>query len=252
MSKVSCKIAAFYRFCDLEALGDLRELRQRVRAEMRERKILGTVILASEGFNATVCGFPDDLDRFLEELSSIFATPIKAKFSFCDVQPFRKVDVKVKPEIVTLKKPVDRSLAEGTHVSAEDWNRLIADPEVMVLDTRNDYEFRTGTFERAINPSTEKFSDLPEFVAQNLDPDKYPKVAMFCTGGIRCEKFAPYMKGLGFREVYQLEGGILKYLERVPKDEQLWRGECFVFDSRVSVNERLEPGVSEDLSQEGK
>jgi UPF0176 protein len=157
--------------------------------------------------------------------------------------------VKIKPEIVTLKQQVDISLGQGTHVKPADWNDLIADPETLVLDARNEYEFLSGTFHNAVDPHIDKFSELPEYVAKNLDPDKHKRVAMFCTGGIRCEKFAPYMKQIGFGDVYQLEGGILKYLEEVPADESLWEGECFVFDERITVGPDLEKGVGPDHSQ---
>jgi UPF0176 protein len=156
--------------------------------------------------------------------------------------------VKVKPEIVTLKQKVEIERGAGTHVSPRKWNELLRDEEVFVLDTRNDYEFQVGSFRRAVNPKTEKFSDLPRFVEENLDPEKHKKVAVFCTGGIRCEKFAPFLKQRGFAEVYQLEGGILKYLEEIPEPESLWDGECFVFDLRVSVDENLKKGTAPDLS----
>ena len=250
MDRDGYKIAAFYKFIDLRSGGELTALRDRIRNKMAKFGIVGTVILATEGFNSTVCGDARSVDDFLEFLSKIFNTRIDPKISQSDTAPFRKIDVKIKPEIVTLKKPVEISLAEGTHVSPAQWNKLLDDPEVIVLDTRNDYEFRTGTFERAVNPETEKFSELPDYVEKNLDPQKHKKVAMFCTGGIRCEKFAPYMKAIGFENVYQLEGGILKYLEEIPPEEQRWNGECYVFDTRVKVNEKLEPGGSGDLSQE--
>lgn len=247
-SVVQHKIAAFYKFVDLRGR-NLPGLRDDVRKEMQDRGIVGTVILAAEGINATICGRADDIDRFVTELSLMLASNISPKYSYSDTPPFRKIDVKIKPEIVTLKKEVDIELGHGTHVSSHEWNEIISDPEVVVLDTRNDYEFKTGTFERAINPGTEKFSELPEYVAENLDPTKHKKVAMFCTGGIRCEKFAPYMRSLGFENVYQLQGGILKYLEEVPASEQRWSGECYVFDTRVTVDNALNPGNSSDLSQ---
>jgi UPF0176 protein len=243
------QIITFYGFKDMCSAGDLIELRDQLRESMREHDILGTIIIAEEGFNASVCGAHSDIAEFVQIASAVLQTGFEFKSSYHDVAPFKKIDVKVKPEIVTLKKPVEISNGVGTHVKPEDWNDLIADPDVFVLDTRNDYEFRSGTFDRAVNPGTEKFSDLPHFITENLDPGTHKKIAMFCTGGIRCEKFAPYMKGLGFENVYQLEGGILKYLETVPPKKQLWRGECYVFDKRVSVNERLEKGVSGDLSQ---
>ena len=155
MTSRACKIAAFYKFCDLGAVGDIQGVRELIRGEMSELGILGTVILASEGFNATVSGAPANLDEFLEKLAATFSTSITPKFSFADEPPFRKIDVKIKPEIVTLKKPVDITQGVGTHISASEWNELISDPEVIVVDTRNDYEFKNGTFKRAINPGTE-------------------------------------------------------------------------------------------------
>ncbi|MEQ1765349.1 MAG: rhodanese-like domain-containing protein [Pyrinomonadaceae bacterium] len=242
------KIAAFYKFLDLTDK-DLLALRDDIRNTMKERGIVGTVILAGEGLNSTICGRKGDIDGFVIELSNLLSSDIEPKYSYSDTAPFRKIDVKVKPEIVTLKKDVDIDLGHGTQVSPNEWNEIISDPDVLVLDTRNDYEYKTGTFERAINPGTEKFSELPDYVVENLDPEKHKKVAMFCTGGIRCEKFAPYMRSLGFEKVYQLEGGILKYLEEVPASEQRWRGECYVFDTRVTVDNSLNPGNSSDISQ---
>lgn len=242
-------IAAFYRFHDLPQ-GGLPRLRSSIRDLMRDQSVLGTVILAEEGVNSTICGTAEGVPAFLAEMSQILGFALEPKYSFVDAPPFRKIDVKIKPEIVTLKKEVDISLGAGTHVAPAEWNLLISDPDVVLLDTRNDYEFRTGTFENAINPSTEKFSDLPDFITQNLDPAKHKKVAMFCTGGIRCEKFAPYMRALGFESVFQLEGGILKYLEEVAPEQQLWKGECYIFDRRVTVDRALRPGGSPDLSQD--
>lgn len=242
------QIITFYEFKIFDA-DELTGIRASLRDAMRENSIKGTIILATEGFNSTVCGEPSDIDRFVVAAESILATQLNYKSSFHEACPFRKIDVKIKPEIVTLKKPVDISLGSGTHVDVAKWNELINDPTVVVLDTRNDYEFKNGTFERALNPQTEKFSDLPEFISENLDPETHPRVAMFCTGGIRCEKFAPYMKGLGFKEVFQLDGGILKYLETVDESESMWQGECFVFDDRRTVDENLEKGVGPDYSQ---
>ena len=243
------QIITFYEFKTFDA-SELPHLRASLCDVMRRHSIKGTVILAEEGFNSTVCGEPDAIKRFLVEAEAILATHLRYKSSFHDACPFRRIDVKVKPEIVTLKKNVDISLGNGTHVGADEWNQLIKDPSVVVLDTRNDYEFRNGSFRRALNPQTEKFSELPAFVDENLDPEKHPRVAMFCTGGIRCEKFAPYLKQIGFKEVFQLEGGILRYLETVDESESLWRGECFVFDDRVTVDDNLEKGVGPDYSQE--
>lgn len=247
-SVLQYKIAAFYKFLDLRGR-DLTVLRNDIGKAMQDRGIVGTVIFAAEGINSTICGREDDVDGFVVDLSNLLCSDIKPKYSYSDEPPFKKIDVKIKAEIVTLKKEVDIELGSGTHVRPSEWNEIISDPEVIVLDTRNDYEFKTGTFERAINPGTEKFSELPDYVAENLDPTKHKKIAMFCTGGIRCEKFAPYMRSLGFENVYQLEGGILKYLEEVPTNEQRWRGECYVFDTRVTVDNSLYPGNSSDLSQ---
>lgn len=249
MASTQYKIITFYEFKDMSSLGGLESLRERVRQTMRSLGIVGTVILAEEGYNGTAAGEAPAVDSFALSLDHVFNTNLRIKTSFSEELPFRKVDVKIKPEIVTLKKPVAIGLGEGTHVAAQEWNRLISDPEVVVLDARNEYEYRTGTFSGAVNPATLRFSELPEFVDRTLDPGIHKKVAMFCTGGIRCEKFAPYMKALGFEEVYQLEGGILKYLEVVPPDEQLWEGECFVFDGRVTVDHSLRKGTAPDLSQ---
>jgi len=242
------QIITFFEFKPLDA-ARLPNLRDRLKASMRETSIKGTIILAEEGLNATVCGTRDAIAEFVSFFETILETKLECKSSFFEQMPFRRIDVKIKPEIVTLKRPVDISLGASTHVDAAEWNRIISDPETVVLDTRNQYEFMTGTFHRAVNPDTEKFSELPEFVSEHLDPAKHKKIAMFCTGGIRCEKFAPYMKQLGFEEVFQLKGGILKYLEEVPGEESLWQGECFVFDDRTTVDSSLRKGKLKDFSQ---
>jgi UPF0176 protein len=242
------KIISFYRFVSFDGREHLHDLKDRLLTSMRKHGVHGTIILAEEGYNSMLSGETDRLDAFVREAESIFGHEIIPKESFASEEPLGKVEVKIKPEIVTLKKPVDISLGEGTYVAPEDWNDLIARDDVYLLDTRNDYEYRTGTFEGAVNPGTEKFSDLPDFVRENLDPKKHKKVAMFCTGGIRCEKFAPYLVSQGFSEVYQLEGGILKYLETVDPDSSMWRGECFVFDKRVTLAHDLSVGSGADLS----
>lgn len=242
------QIISFYSFQDMSNLGPLESLKVRLVSILREFGVFGTITIAPEGFNATLCGARQDIPRFLTELQEILESAIEYKSSFNSLSPFRKHEVKIKPEIVTLKQRVDISLGAGTHVDATQWNELMQDPEVFVLDTRNDYEFKTGRFVNAVNPETEKFSDLPAYVASQLDPAKHKKIAMYCTGGIRCEKFAPYMKALGFRDIFQLKGGILKYLEDVPENEQLWQGECYVFDERIALNHRLEKSDVDDLS----
>ena len=244
------QIITFYEFKDLSAVAELKSIKSMLRDAMRDHWIKGTIILANEGFNSTVCGEPENIEKFVLAAEKILDTKLEYKSSFHNLVPFRRIDVKIKPEIVTLKKPVNISNGVGTHVKPANWNAIISDPEVVVLDTRNDYEYRNGTFKSAINPRTEKFSELPAFVAEQFDPNTHTKIAMFCTGGIRCEKFAPYMKENGFKEIYQLEGGILKYLEEVPKEEQLWEGECFIFDDRLTVNKNLEKGTQPDYSQE--
>jgi UPF0176 protein len=243
------RIIAFYEFKDLLAVAELSDIKVRLKDAFVEIGIRGTIIIANEGYNGMVCGDAKQIEAFIERAEAVLNTKLRYKTSFHEAAPFRKIDVKIKPEIVTLKQTVDISLGLGTHVKAEEWNDIISDPKTVVLDARNDYEYRTGTFRGAVNPRTEKFSDLPGFVAENLDPQKHKRVAMFCTGGIRCEKFAPYMKQLGFEEVFQLEGGILKYLEETPIDKMLWEGECFVFDERVTVDAKLQKGNGIDFSQ---
>jgi UPF0176 protein len=246
------QIVTFYEFKDLTAVGPLVDLKNHLTLAMRENSISGTIIIASEGFNGSVCGELENIAAFVPAAEKVLKTVLVYKSSFHEARPFQRIKVRIKPEIVTLKQPVEIAKGAGTHVKPEKWNDIISDPEVVVLDARNDYEFQVGTFRAAINPSTAKFSDLPQFVAENLDPREHKKVAMFCTGGIRCEKFAPFMKGLGFEEVYQLEGGILKYLEEVPEADSLWEGECFVFDERVTVDESLSKGTAADLSVPSK
>ncbi|HEY0048592.1 MAG TPA: rhodanese-like domain-containing protein [Pyrinomonadaceae bacterium] len=246
------QIITFYEFKDLNRIGALEEIKESLKLAMRANSIFGTIILAAEGFNSTVCGESENIKTFINQAENILETNLKYKASRHARIPFRRVHVKIKPEIVTLKRQVDVEKGIGTHVSAQKWNEIISDSETILLDARNDYEYKVGTFKKAINPQTRKFSELPEFVEKNLDPRRHKKIAMFCTGGIRCEKFAPFVKDLGFEEVYQLEGGILKYLEEIPEAESLWQGECFVFDDRVSVDENLQKGIAPDLSTAGK
>jgi UPF0176 protein len=151
---------------------------------------------------------------------------------------------------VTLREPVEMALAVNTHIDAREWNDLIRRPDVLLLDARNDYEYRTGTFSGAVNPRVPSFGELPGYARQNIDPAVHKKVAMFCTGGIRCEKFAPWLRAYGVREVYQLKGGVLAYLQEVPAEEQMWEGDCFVFDDRIAVDRNLQPSGAVDLSQE--
>lgn len=248
MSEKAIKIIAFFKFIEMGGPSELAVLKEKLVQLLDETGVRGTIIIASEGFNSTLCGEPQAIDHIIPRLEGLLGASLDPKVSFHELPPFRKIDVQIRPEIVTLRRSVDIGLGEGTHVSPTDWNTVISDPETVILDARNDYEFRVGTFEGAINPQIERFSELPDFVARELDPAQHKRVAMFCTGGIRCEKFAPYLRSLGFETVYQLDGGILRYLETVPEEESLWRGECFVFDERISVDHSLNKGSAADLS----
>lgn len=233
-------IAALYRFVRLD---NYTELRQPLLSLMLEHEVRGTLLLAAEGINGTVAGSAEAIEALLDYLR---ADPrlrdFDCKLSYDDDPPFYRSRVKLKREIVTMGvEDVDPDLA-GTYVKPADWNALISDPDVTLIDTRNDYESAIGSFDGAVFPNTRSFRDFPAYAAENLDPARHHKVAMFCTGGIRCEKSTAYLRQQGFDEVYHLQGGILKYLEQVPESESLWQGECFVFDNRVSVNHALEKG----------
>lgn len=243
------QIITFYEFKDMSTAGELAEIKDALKDLFREVGVRGTIIVADEGYNGMVCGEHEQIDRFISKAEHVLNTNLPIKSSFHEKAPFRKIDIKIKPEIVTLKRTINISFGNGTHVDPKDWNDVISDPQTFILDARNDYEYRTGTFAGAVNPEVKKFSELPEFVAEKLDPARHKRVAMFCTGGIRCEKFAPYLKQLGFAEVLQLEGGILKYLEETPKEDSLWQGECFVFDERITVDHDLQKGSVPDYSQ---
>ena len=234
-------VAALYKFAYMP---DFEEMRQPIRAVCRDNKVLGTLLLAEEGINGTVAGTREGIDGLLAHLKSYpQLTSLEHKESYCAEMPFKRLKVRLKSELITLGDPtVDPRKRVGTYVDPKEWNQLITDPEVTLIDTRNDYEIAIGTFQGAIDPNTESFTEFPEYVKNNLDPQKHKKVAMFCTGGIRCEKATSYMLEQGFEEVYHLRGGILKYLEEVPDTETTWEGECYVFDDRVSVTHSLEPG----------
>ena len=234
-------VCALYRFTRLE---DFQSLQQPLLDVLNQHDIRGTLLLAHEGINGTVAGSQASIDALLawfdqdERLANI-----DHKLSFDDEQPFYRTKVKLKKEIVTMGvEGIDPKRVVGTYVKPKDWNELINQPDVVLVDTRNDYEVQIGTFKGALNPNTETFREFPEYVAKNLDPAENKRVAMFCTGGIRCEKSTAYLKEQGFEEVYHLEGGILKYLEEVPAEESTWEGECFVFDNRVAVDHSLEKG----------
>ncbi len=237
-------VAALYKFT---RFNDFEQYREPILNTMLGNEVKGTLLLAAEGINGTISGSREGIDSVLDYLRSIEAIgSFTFKESYTDEQPFYRTKVKLKKEIVTMGvEDIDPLESVGRYVKPKDWNALISDPEVTLIDTRNDYEVQIGTFKNAVNPNTETFREFPEYVAQELDPSKHKKVAMFCTGGIRCEKSTAYLREQGFEEVYHLEGGILKYLEEVPQEQSMWQGDCFVFDNRVSVNHNLEKGEYE-------
>lgn len=226
-------VAAFYRFF---ALADPAALAEDLRTAFTGSDLLGTTLLAHEGVNGTVAGNAETIDRFLNLLEKRTGLDrAEVKFSSAETQPFRRLKFKHKREIITFRTdPVDPT-RPGQYVAPEDWNALVADPAVLLLDTRNTYETEIGTFAGAVTPPLENFSAFAAWVQQNLNPERHRRVAMFCTGGIRCEKASAYMLQQGFPEVFHLKGGILKYLEEVPKEQSRWQGECYIFDERVSV-----------------
>lgn len=228
-------VAALYHFARVD--NPPREA-EALRTAMAANEACGTLILAPEGINGTIAApSRPQLDAVLETIRAMtgFAN-IEVKFSTAAGKPFGKMKVKLKPEIVTLRQTgVDPTTQVGTYVEGEDWNRLLEDPDVVVIDTRNTYEYEIGTFKGAIDPKTNIFCEFPEYVTKHLDPARHKKIAMFCTGGIRCEKASSYMLSRGFETVFHLKGGILKYLETMPEDKSMWDGKCFVFDEREAL-----------------
>ncbi len=234
-------VYTLYKFI---AMQHWRELREPLLAVMTAQDIRGTVLLASEGINATVSGRADNIAAFMDWLrGQAGLADLEYKQSSTDKPPFKRAKVKLRKEIVSMGVAgIDPRHVVGTYVEPEDWNQLISDPDVLLIDTRNQYEVDVGTFANAVNPQIDSFREFPDYVKQHLDPAKHRRVAMFCTGGIRCEKSTALLKEQGFAEVYHLKGGVLKYFEDVPQENSLWRGECFVFDDRVAVNHALEAG----------
>jgi UPF0176 protein len=234
-------VAAVYKFVKLP---DCAALRAPLQAQCDALGITGTLLLAEEGINGTIAGTRSGLDNILSYLrSDPRLADLQHKESAAELPPFYRMKVKLKKEIVTMGVPgIDPTERVGRYVKPEDWNALISDPDVVLVDTRNDYEVEVGTFRGAVDPRITTFREFPDYVKNNLDPQKKPRIAMFCTGGIRCEKASAYMLQQGFPEVYHLQGGILKYLENVPEEQSLWEGECFVFDQRVAVGQGLAPG----------
>lgn len=234
-------VAALYKFVGLP---DYHALREPLLDACLAAGTRGTLLLAPEGINGTIAGSREAIDVVLGYLrSDPRLADLEHKESRDERMPFHRMKVKLKKEIVTMGVAgVDPNARVGTYVRPQDWNALLSDPQVLLIDTRNDYECDIGSFKGAVDPRTVNFREFPDYVRANLDPAVHKKVAMFCTGGIRCEKASAFMLGEGFEEVYHLQGGILKYLEEVPPEESIWEGECFVFDNRVAVNHRLEKG----------
>ncbi|WP_263416934.1 oxygen-dependent tRNA uridine(34) hydroxylase TrhO [Terriglobus albidus] len=229
---VKYTIAAFYRFL---SIAEPQALAAELRNLFQDSDLRGTSLIATEGINGTMAGSAETIDRLL----AIFTEKVgldraEVKFTTSETEPFRKLRFAVKREIITFRQDVDPN-QPGTYVRPEDWNELIAQHDVLVLDTRNSYETEVGTFEGAVLPQTASFSEFATYVRQNLDPAKHRKVAMFCTGGIRCEKASAFMLQEGFEEVYHLRGGILRYLEQVPEEQSKWQGQCYIFDKRMTV-----------------
>lgn len=240
----SIVVAALYKFADFK---DFRQQQQKLQELCKEQRVRGTLLLAHEGINGTIAGSREGIDAVLAYIRSLAGfADCEHKESFCDEQPFLRMKVRLKKEIVTSGVPelANPHVHVGDYLEPEAWNELIANPETIVVDTRNDYEVALGTFRGAVDPKTKTFREFPEFVEQ-MNFDKTKPVAMFCTGGIRCEKATAYMKSVGYENVYHLKGGILKYLETMPKDKSLWQGECFVFDNRVTVDHDLAVGHHE-------
>ncbi len=235
-------VSTFYKFVRID---DLAELKAQLAGLCCRLGIKGTILVAHEGINATISGSAQGIAEVLGWLRADprFAGLI-SKESFTQTQPFKRMKVRLKKEIVTLGAPeADPSKQVGRYVAPDKWNALINEPDVVLLDTRNDYEVEIGTFKNAIDPDIKTFGQFRDYVKTHLDPARHKRVAMFCTGGIRCEKSTAYLLAHGFDEVYHLEGGILKYLETVPKDQSLWQGECFVFDERVALDHGVVVGT---------
>ncbi len=253
MVAMPLKVAALYQFA---ALPDFRALREPLRALAAGLGIRGSVLLAHEGINGTVAGGDEGIDAFVRELQHgpLFGgrlDHLELKFSSAAEMPFQRLKIRLKKEIVTLgDTAVDPTQRVGTYVEPSDWNELISAPDTLVIDTRNAFEVAMGTFDGAVDPGLKSFGQFKQFAAENLDPAKHKKIAMFCTGGIRCEKASAYLLAHGFNEVYHLKGGILRYLEGVPEQESRWRGKCFVFDERVALGHGLRQRRPNDGSDE--
>jgi len=256
---MSYKVAAFYQFVTLP---DFQALREPLRNMCVALDIKGIILLAEEGINGTVAGREVAIDALINQMQNgaLFngrLDNLELKFSGAAEMPFNRMKVRLKKEIVTIGDPeTDPNAKVGIYVDAADWNDLVKQPDILLIDTRNQFEVEMGTFEGALDPNITRFGEFPDFASRALDPAKHKKIAMFCTGGIRCEKASSYLLSQGFEEVYHLKGGILKYLEDIPRDQSLWRGECFVFDQRVALGHGLserqkmtDPAVEGEISE---
>jgi UPF0176 protein len=246
-------VAAFYQFI---ALPDFLRLREPLRVICADLELKGSLLLAHEGINGTLAGGADAIDALIAELrrGELFGgrlDNLELKFSSASSMPFQRLKIRLKKEIVTLgDSSTDPTKAVGVYVEAADWNELIAAPDTLLIDTRNAFEVEMGSFAGAVDPGIDSFGQFKDFAARALEPTKHKKIAMFCTGGIRCEKASSYLRSRGFAEVYHLKGGILKYLEAVPESESRWRGECFVFDERIALGHGLRERGAENAGDE--
>lgn len=237
----SVTISTFYTF---RSLPQCRTLREPIRQAMQSRGIKGTITLAPEGVNATICGTSEAVEQLIDTLQNFPEIgTFTHKQSHAGAQPFKRAKVKIKQELISLGAPTDPMVCVGEYVPPAAWNALISRPDVITIDTRNDYEYRIGHFAGAINPATRDFKEMVAFTATHLNPDTHSSVAMYCTGGIRCEKYSSYLLSLGFKHVYHLQGGILQYLADIPQKQTMWQGVCYVFDERVAVNHDLSPAT---------
>ncbi|MBL1210110.1 rhodanese-related sulfurtransferase [Geminocystis sp. GBBB08] len=243
--------ASFYQFLVLDNLVDLQT---QFLQWCHENQIKGTILIAKEGINANIVGKKNNIEIVINNIKkTLNYQALEIKYCLVEKIPFEKMKVKIKPEIITFGIPeANPNIQVGTYVKSKDWNNLISLSDVKVIDTRNEYEVKIGTFKNAENPHIHSFREFNEYIEQNLNPEKQEKVALFCTGGIRCEKVTALMLSKGFKEVYHLEGGILKYLQEIPPEESLWEGECFVFDERVAVKHGLEKGTYELCPETGE
>jgi UPF0176 protein len=244
---MSYLVVTFYQFV---ALPDYCQKKLEIQKYCQKKEIKGTILLAAEGINGTIAGTNQAIAEVIAWLrADARLANLEVKESFCDYLPFQRLKIRLKKEIVTFGQPTANPLEKtGIHLTTQEWNQLLQEPDVLVIDTRNSYEVALGTFTGAIDPQIDHFRQFPEYIQNNLEKNNHQKIALFCTGGIRCEKAASFLLNQGFSEVYQLKGGILKYLEEVSSDASLWQGECFVFDERVALTANLQVGHYEMCS----